>query len=1043
MRLFERLGRAVLVLGLFAVTVFFALHYDANASLWRGMEAAHAVAAPGQQRAPYDLTQLSAVTATLETIRKKYVEPERVNPKAMFLGALDAVQREVAQVIVTHEDKAPTVKVQVETESREYRVDDVQGPWDVSARLRDVFAFLQANLKDSGTDLRQVEYAACNGILRTLDPHSTFLSPDAYREMNLSTSGHFGGLGIVISIRDQLLTVMRPMPDTPAGRAGLKRYDRILKINNEATLNMPLDDAVQRLRGQPGTKVTVWVRRDGPEGWEGMRPFELTREEISVRSVTSQALGGGVGYVKLEQFQSTTAEELQQALTELGKKDKLIGLVMDLRNNPGGLLDQAAKVADLFVSDGVLVTTVGGSEGRDEKRATPGSKPAYPIVVLINGNSASASEIVAGALKNSGRAIVVGQTSFGKGSVQLVFPRVTPEGAALKLTIAQYLTPGDLSIQGVGVRPDVELDPMTVDSLEMDLFRSDAAGLKERDLTRSLASGGRRSTEQSFFELRYNLPEKERARLRELGADADDEFRLDFPVRFARDLAQKVPQGPRQEQLRAAKPFMEKAQEAELASVAAELGTLGVDWTPLAATAVGATAADFEVSVGTNRKNDTVQAGEAMTLSVTVKNNGKGSIAQLRAVTQSDGSYWTEKELVFGKLGPGESRTASVPFGWCELEGRKLGSTAPLPTNTKRVCKLPLGAITRQDVVRVRFSGEGGEPPRDAELRPTVQALPDPIFAYSYQVADNRPGNGDGQLSRGEGATVYLTVKNVGKGKSFETVASLRNLTGDGLLLHAGRFELSNMAPGEQRSVAFSFDVLPTLQDGQVTFELRVADSDLGVVSNEKVTLPIAKGPAALSEATGKVAVVGAAAALRAQPLGGAAPVAELPVGSVVQRLGVAGDYTKIKLDGERFAFVETSKLSESSAPVKYSLTPLLLRSPPLLEVSTSGLATGEDHVLIEATVTDNDRVMDAYVFLGGRKVYYQANRKSPDQKKLTLSYDVKLRPGTNVITVVARENDDTATRYTRVVRRDAKDGSALVTPKSDELGEAWGEGEP
>src|SRR6187549_3946873 len=329
MRLFERLGRVSIVLGVFALASYFSITFG-SAGLWRGLEAAHAVATPGKPTGPYDLTQLVAVNETLNTIRTKYVDPSRVKPRQMFLSALNEVQKEVAQVIVLHEDKSNTVKVQVDTESASFHIDNVQGPWDVAARLREVFAFLQANLKDTEVDLREVEYAACNGMLRTLDPHSVFLSPEAYREMNLSTSGHFGGLGIVISIRDQALTVMRPMPGTPAGRAGLKRLDRITKINNESSLNMPLDDAVGRLRGKPGFKVTVWVHRDGPEGWTGDRPFDLTREVIQVKSVDYRSLGGGVGYIRLKQFQASSSDEMDEALGELGKKEKLKGLVLDL-----------------------------------------------------------------------------------------------------------------------------------------------------------------------------------------------------------------------------------------------------------------------------------------------------------------------------------------------------------------------------------------------------------------------------------------------------------------------------------------------------------------------------------------------------------------------------------------------------------------------------------------------------------------------------------------------------------------------------------------
>src|SRR3954454_16424320 len=226
----------------------------------------------------------------------------------MFLSQVNEIQKEVAQVIVLHEDKSNTVKVQVDSESAAFRIDNVQGPWDVAARLREVFAFLQANLKDTEVDLRDVEYAACNGMLHTLDPHSVFLSPDAYAEMNLSTSGHFGGLGIVISVRDQMLTIIRPMPETPAGRSGLKRLDRITKINNESTVNMPLDDAVKRLRGKPGSKVTIWVHREGKDGWKGSRAFELEREEIAIHSVDFRPLAPGIGYIQIKQFQATTSD---------------------------------------------------------------------------------------------------------------------------------------------------------------------------------------------------------------------------------------------------------------------------------------------------------------------------------------------------------------------------------------------------------------------------------------------------------------------------------------------------------------------------------------------------------------------------------------------------------------------------------------------------------------------------------------------------------------------------------------------------------------
>jgi carboxyl-terminal processing protease len=583
MRAFDRLAKLLVLFDSFGVAAYLALRLNGG-GLWQGLSPAIAASSPalaGQPTTPYDLTALTVVNEVVKKVRERYVDPKRVRPREMLLSALNYVQREVAQVIVLHEENAPTVKIRVDTQEKEFRVDNVQGPWDVTARLHDIFAFLQDNLRSTDVDLRDVEYAACNGMLHTLDPHSVLLTPDAYKEMNISTGGQFGGLGIVISIRDQQLTVMNPMPGTPAGKAGLKRYDRIVKINGESTLNMGLNEAVQHLRGAPQSKVTIWIHRDGNEGWAGSRPFELERETIHVASVEHRMLEGAdhVGYIRLKQFQANTSDDLNAALLEMKKGGELKGLVLDLRGNPGGLLDQAAKVADKFIADGPIVTTVNPSEGRDEKVAhEEGTEPNYPIALLVNGSSASASEIVAGAMKNHDRAVLVGETTFGKGSVQLIFNDL-PDKSALKLTIAQYLTePGDISIQGTGVTPDIELDPMTVDEKEMDLTVDTTNLVKERDLARSLSNARIREGQHPLETVRYDLPQKERQDLRERGGDPDDNFQMDFWIKFGRDLVSHVPQGKRLDQLRAAKGIVAETRTNELAKVSSELRAMQVDW---------------------------------------------------------------------------------------------------------------------------------------------------------------------------------------------------------------------------------------------------------------------------------------------------------------------------------------------------------------------------------------------------------------------------------------------------------------------------------
>ena len=1046
----HRFGKTVVILGTFATASVLALRYG-QGGLWRGLQAGQPVEAhAAEKHAPAtDPAELAAVSETLKKITDNYVDPDRVDPRAMFLNALNQIQREVAQVIVLHEGSSPNVTVRVGSAERQFRVDNIEGPWDVLRRLREVFVFLSKHLKDEQVELREVEYAAANGMLQTLDPHSVFLSPESYDEMNLSTSGHFGGLGIVISIRDQMLTIMKPMPDTPAGRSGLARLDRIIKINDESTLNMPLEDAVSRLRGPEGTPVTVWIQRDGPKGWKGLKPFTLTRERIRIRSVEDRRLDNGVGYVRLKHFQATTARELDAALDSMEKKGPLKGLIIDLRGNPGGLLDQARQVSDRFLSSGAIVSTVGGAEGRDTKSARPdGNEPDYPIIVLTSPSSASASEIVAGALKAHDRALIVGQRTFGKGSVQLVFPQITSDGAALKLTIAQYLTPGDVSIQGVGVAPDVLLDPMTADPLEMDLHRSDHP-LRERDLSKSLDTGNaaQTSADQPNYKLRYNLPQRERDEMRDRGADVDDNFTEDFPITFAKTLAARLPQGTRTSQVRASREIVDAARDAELESISQDLGKLGIDWSPPPADRVNVPAqADFEVVVTTDRPRDRVVAGEGMELRVDVTNKGKSPVYQLRATTNSDAGYFTGKELVFGRINPGQTKTARTPIGWCETQGRKPGSTKPLPKDAKRVCTVPEDAPTRSDVVKIRFDAADGETPAEALIYPTIEALPAPVFAYTYQLVDNRTGNGDGKLSAGEGATLYLTVENVGTGASHETQANLRNLTGDGLLLRAGRFDLSAMQPGEIRQIAFTFDALPKLAvsgedgDNNVKLELTVVDRDMRIATAEKLSIPLQAEALGLAPAQGRVRVQSSAgAAVREAPQASARIVGQLKSGAILNREATFGSFTKVSLAQDRFGFVETSTLEETQKPVSANgFDTVASYSPPLLEVKPAALVTRDDSVMIEGKASDGDKVLDVFMFVGPQKVFYKSNRGSSKPKEMAFAHDVKLNPGVNVITVVVRENDDSTTRQTLVVRRDGPKGEPLPTPKFGLFGADW-----
>jgi carboxyl-terminal processing protease len=300
---------------------------------------------------------------------------------------------------------------------------------------------------------KELIYSAIKGTLRGLDAHSSFLDPDMYREMQVETSGSFGGLGIEITLRDDILTVVTPIEGTPAYRAGIQPGDRIVKIEGISTKDMQLADAVKKMRGKPGSKIVIAVIR---EGWTEPKDFTIMREQIRVQSVKSGELEPGIEYIRLRQFQEQTGNDIETALEKYNKAKPIQGLVLDLRNNPGGLLTSSVEVAEKFLEPGKLVVYTEGRVRNQNMRFQASGKHTYadfPIVVLVNQGSASASEIVAGALQDWGRAVVLGTQSFGKGSVQTIIP--LSDGSGLRLTTAKYYTPKGRSIHGKGITPDI------------------------------------------------------------------------------------------------------------------------------------------------------------------------------------------------------------------------------------------------------------------------------------------------------------------------------------------------------------------------------------------------------------------------------------------------------------------------------------------------------------------------------------------------------------------------------------------------------------
>jgi len=393
----------------------------------------------------------------------------------------------------------------------------------------DVIGLIQKDYVEE-TKSKDLVYGAIKGMLETLDPHSAFMPPNMFKEMQEETKGRFEGLGIEITVTDGILTVVSPIEGTPAFRAGVLAGDQIIKIDGELTKNFTLVDSVKRMRGPRGTKVTITIMR---EGLTKPKDFTLVREVIPVRSVRHELLEKNYGYVRISQFQEKTDSDFEKAMKALEEESKgaLKGLVLDLRNNPGGLLDQAVKISDHFIDSGIIVSIDGRREEAKQKwPAHPdGTVTRYPLVVLVNGGSASGAEIVAGAIQDHGRGILVGTQTFGKGSVQTIIP--LKDGSGLRLTTARYYTPSGRSIQAKGIVPDIIVKPSRPEEEKESVTPKLPA---EKDLERHLMDGEKGGPKEK------EKPKKEEVKEKKL---VDNQLERALELLKSWDIFKKIAEG--------------------------------------------------------------------------------------------------------------------------------------------------------------------------------------------------------------------------------------------------------------------------------------------------------------------------------------------------------------------------------------------------------------------------------------------------------------------------------------------------------------------
>ncbi len=865
----------------------------------------------------YYLSSANITPKVLRHIQQNYIDQNRIKPAAMLKGALEQIQKSAAEVLVTF-DADGRFTITIDKSVKKFNPGHISTLDDLWETLKDIYLFIALNYHGS-IESKDLEYLAIEGMLNVLDPHSSILTPKIYNEFKIGTKGKFGGIGIVIGSKEGELTVIAPIEGTPAWRAGIKAGDKIMQIGEESTINMSLTEAVELLRGDVGTDVAISIGRKGKA-----QPFNvaLKRAVINIDSLQSAIMPVGnksVGYIKIKSFQENTDKEFSKELEKLKQAPNFSGLILDLRNNPGGLLNQAIEIADKFLSSGIIVSTRGAGERfiEQEPAKEEGTEPLYPLIVLVNEGSASASEIVSGTLQSYKRAIVIGIQTFGKGSVQTVFD--LKDGSALKLTIAEYLTAGKNSIQSIGVTPDIKLVPVVVEKEKMDLIEDEHES--EMNLEGHLIHDESIKKSESAHKLSF---------LEKAEEENDDEKsrreysnKIDFSKDFAALLAGRLIAGV---QNLSDNPFAGIASavleenKKQQASIAAYLSRLNINWSECKPRGKPLLQVSFFINKG-GVAIEKVKAGDEISLSLSVKNIGTGDFCKLVGISDAKESIFKNKEFVFGKIEPAESKKWEIPL------------------------KIPKNMDSQNLPIAIKFHEAGSNQPSPFMVIIPVEGLFEPQFIYSFNIGS--PLNvkvPKTAIPVGKTIPFTIDIKNTGKGAASNATAIIKPLDSKGIFIDTGRANLGMIQPGESKSAAFKFHIEPSLSKSTFELELTIMDQDLLTALSEKIEFNV-------------------------------------------------GSSTTIPAANQWYEGPHIT-LNQESFPI----------------------AVSAQKYHIQATISDDQRVKDYFIYVGGDKVIYASNPENSSTYKLDT--ELPLKDGNNLISIFARDNQDMMTRYSFVVEK-------------------------
>ena len=955
-------------------------------------------------------------------VEQEYFAKERFDPREQLLSAVQLLGLHTPEFFAEPDRARGELTVKVRSRSSTFGLEDVTTLQQAADRLEEILVFTQDVLDLDPEPLHELEYAAINGLFAPLDPHTILLSPEEHTDLGVRTRGHFGGIGAQIRAEDRRIMVVRVLPGMPAEKAGMKAGDVVLTIEGAATVNMPADEAQALLRGPVGEVVVVVVRR----GKETLS-LAITRDTIHVDSVETAMLPGGVAYLGITTFQENTGAQVEAALRELPGPEGAKGVVLDLRGNSGGLLTQATAVVDTLVQRGELVI-VRSALGREAEEATEAVALAdgTPVVVLLDEDSASAAEIVGGGLKALGRGVVLGRSSFGKGTVQMVKP-AAPYGRelALKLTVAEYLVAGDRTIQSLGVLPDLELLPVEMTAIPgIARFFDDERFERQRERSRTahLPSAKHHPSlppdHVATSRLRYLYTTEVPAELQAATDDVEVLDRLRDPeIRIAREVALGLSGTTDREQratrLRALAGRLGASEDERIVEALQEAR---VDWSDTPGEAEAALAVKAWLP-----EEGTVAAGEPFVVRVELQNRGETTLERVHGITDCVHDELDGIELLVGKVTPGQTVVRDLKL-----------HVMPWHSDFTDVLALD-----------VHVGEPDPEPDARAELRFDVKGSSRPALSYSWWIVDDpalveaappRPevpllkgeapftvqGNGDGMLQPGERVLLAFVARNDGPGPSPDVRAVLRNGSAQQGLLEEGAVTLGALPAGKRAGGAFGITVNEGA-DPSLPFELELVIGDAQVRARAGDELRLRVLPDA-------PALVAKAATVRVgeEPLrvyNGAhasAPVLlELPAGTMLSTVGEVGRWRVLELATQgRRVFVPADLGEVTKAARKPKADPLEaleqdpLVLPPGLMLEPVPRVVKDDHVTLRGTATHPRRVRDVAVLVRppgasqlDRKVHYAASSDGgASAQTLPFEAEVPLEPGGNRITVLVRD---------------------------------------